>query len=81
MTGVRYSSFGWLSDDQYRAFCDAYGYDILDWAGFPVYRGIRELTMTTWLMQLVDDQRARKEFHHRVSEIRSGRFPRTWSVF
>jgi Ser/Thr protein kinase RdoA (MazF antagonist) len=81
VTGVRRDGFGWLDDAQYRRFTDAYGYDILDWPGFPVFRAIRELTMTTWLMQLVDDPAARAEFDRRVDDIRHERFPRRWRAF
>jgi Ser/Thr protein kinase RdoA (MazF antagonist) len=81
VTGVRRDGFGWLTEAQYRAFTDAYGYDILDWPGFPVLRAIRELTMTTWLMQLTEDPAAAAEFHRRVDDIRSERFPRDWKPF
>jgi len=81
VTGIRRQGFAWLDDAQYATFTDAYGYDVLDWPGFPVFRAIRELTMTTWLMQLVDDPQAGDEFHRRVDDIRSQRFPRHWKAF
>jgi aminoglycoside phosphotransferase (APT) family kinase protein len=81
ITGIRREGFSWLDGTQYRCFTDAYGYDILDWPGFPVFRAIRELTMTTWLMQLVDNPAAREEFHRRVDDIRNERFPRRWRAF
>ena len=81
ITGARKDGFGWLSAEEYREFVEVYGYDILGWPGFPVLRAIRELTMTTWLMQLVDDPMANAEFKRRVSEIRSGSFPREWQPF
>lgn len=81
VTGVRYDGFAWMTEQEYRAFADAYGYDIHDWPGFPIFRAIRELTMTTWLMQLVDDPAAAAEFHRRVNDIRSGRYPRRWRPF
>jgi aminoglycoside phosphotransferase (APT) family kinase protein len=81
VTGARRDGFGWLDASQYRQFTDAYGYDILSWPGFPVLRSIRELTMTTWLMQLTNDQRAADEFRRRVSDMREGKFPRRWAAF
>ena len=81
VTGVRRNGFDWMTEKEYRSFADAYGFDIHTWPGFPVFRAIRELTMTTWLMQLVDDPRASEEFHRRVDDIRKGRFPRRWQPF
>ena len=81
VTGVRNNGFDWMTAQEYQAFADAYGYDIHGWPGFPVLRAIRELTMTTWLMQLVDDPEAAAEFHRRVDDIRAGRYPRRWRRF
>lgn len=81
VTGMRRDGFDWLTAEQYRAFSEAYGYDIHGWPGFPFLRAVRELTMTTWLMQLVDDPTAAREFHRRVDDIRSGRYPRRWKPF
>lgn len=81
VTGIRRNGFDWMTENEYRSFADAYGFDIHTWPGFPVFRAIRELTMTTWLMQLVDDPRAAVEFHHRVDDIRTDRFPRRWRPF
>lgn len=81
VTAIRRDGFAWMTDDEYRAFTDAYGYDIHAWPGFHVFRAIRELTMTTWLMQLTGDPSASAEFHRRVNDIRSDRFPRRWQPF
>jgi hypothetical protein len=78
VTGVSGNGFDWMTEKEYRSFADAYGFDIHTWAGFPVFRAIRELTMTTWLMQLVDDPPAADEFHRRVDDLRSDRLPRRW---
>jgi hypothetical protein len=67
--------------DRYRAFSDAYGFEVLTWPGFQILDRIREPTLTTWLMQLVNDPRAGVEFQARVQQIRSGTFPRTGSMF
>jgi thiamine kinase-like enzyme len=81
VTGVRRDGFDWMSEKEYRSFADAYGFDIHTCPGFPVFRAIRELTMTTWLMQLVNDPRAAEEFHRRVDDIQKDRFPRRWQPF
>jgi Ser/Thr protein kinase RdoA (MazF antagonist) len=53
MTATEYLTAKWWTVDQYAKFCDAYGYDVTDWAGFDVLRAVHELKMTTWLMQNV----------------------------
>lgn len=74
--------FGWISDDDYRAFVDAYGYDLAGAPCFPVLRSIRELNMTAWLMQNVDESEAiSDEFQMRVADLRNPAAPRRWRRF
>jgi Ser/Thr protein kinase RdoA (MazF antagonist) len=74
--------FDWQDEREYRSFAEAYGYDVAKWHGFPLLRAIRELTMTTWLMQLVDtDPAINDEFHQRISDLRTGKMPRRWKAF
>jgi aminoglycoside phosphotransferase len=70
---------GWLSKSDYQVFVDNYGFDISAWSGFEVLARIRELTMTTWLMQLTDSSvNALKEFQHRTREMQRETLPRQW---
>lgn len=48
---------GWHSDAGYASFCDTYGFDVMQWNGFPVIRAINELKMTT----LADAERGREQ--------------------
>jgi aminoglycoside phosphotransferase (APT) family kinase protein len=67
---------------EYSAFAHAYGRDVRKWAGWPVLRDIRELTMTTWLMQNVDeDARIASEYALRVASLREGDSERRWHRF
>ncbi|MFG1963343.1 hypothetical protein [Nonomuraea sp. NPDC049028] len=34
---------------------DAYGFDVIEWAGFHTPHRMGEVTMTTWLMQNVEE--------------------------
>lgn len=71
-----------LPDREYRAFVKSYGFDVKDWAGYPVLRSVRELTMTTWLMQNVsDDPAIEAEFRKRVSSLSKGDGQATWRAF
>jgi aminoglycoside phosphotransferase (APT) family kinase protein len=67
---------------QYREFADAYGFDVRGWEGYPVLREIRELTMTTWIMQNIGESAAvAAEFALRVTSLRERDFGRAWNFF
>ena len=69
-------------EEQYREFADAYGFDVRAWAGYPVLREIRELTMTTWIMQNIGESPAvAAEFALRVASLRERDFGRAWNFF
>jgi aminoglycoside phosphotransferase (APT) family kinase protein len=73
---------GWHTDEQYAGFVRAYGYDVMDWAGFPVIRAVNELKMTTWLMQNIgESDRIAAEFRTRLASLRDDRAPRDWQPF
>lgn len=48
-TAVTVTRFG-LPEQRYRDFADAYGFDVLTWDGYEIYRRLWELRATTWLM-------------------------------
>lgn len=74
--------FGWLSDSDYQAFTQVYGYDVARAPGFPVLRSIREVNMTAWLMQNVDESgTVREEFRRRMADLRDPAAPRRWRPF
>jgi aminoglycoside phosphotransferase (APT) family kinase protein len=41
-TAIEHDTFGTLSEAGYRRYCEAYGYDVMAWDGYPILRGIRE---------------------------------------
>ncbi|WP_435582094.1 phosphotransferase enzyme family protein [Amycolatopsis thermoflava] len=82
MTATEYVTAGWWSDEQYRRFSDAYGYDIRDWDGFPVLRATHEIKMTTWIMQNVNNSpEIRAEYEARMRTIRDGSVAEAWRPF
>jgi hypothetical protein len=77
-----YLTFEWSTAEEYRAFVRAYGYDVTDWSGFRVLRSVRELTMTTWLMQNVGhDGQSRQEFANWMVSLRNEGERRRWQPF
>lgn len=82
VASVRHVAFNWESDDEYRRYVEAYGWDPITWSGFPVLRAIRELNMTTWLMQLLGQSaEIDAEVRKRVRDLRDQKAPREWHVF
>lgn len=82
VASIRHVAFGWESDEEYRRYIAAYGWDPITWSGFPVFRAIRELNMTTWLMQLLGQSaEIDAEVQKRVRDLRDQDAPRDWHVF
>ncbi|MFD4374823.1 phosphotransferase family protein [Streptomyces sp. NPDC058486] len=78
-TAIEVDTFGSLSTEKYRAFCDRYGYDVMGWPGYPTLRGIRELRLVTFALQIAErDPSARGEAQRRVECVRGRRGPRPW---
>jgi thiamine kinase-like enzyme len=69
-------------EQQYQEFAETYGFDVRSWAGYPVLREVRELTMTTWIMQNVGESPAiAAEFAVRVASLRERDSGRAWTYF
>lgn len=77
-----YRELGWHSDEEYRAFCDAYGFDVTTWDGYPVFKRIRELRMVSWLAQKAGESREiDEEIHRRLADLTDPRRPRRWRPY
>ncbi|MFC5720576.1 phosphotransferase family protein [Streptomyces gamaensis] len=79
-TAVKHVTTATVSAVDYEAFCRAYGMDVTRWAGYPVLRGIRELRMVTFALQIADEHpHARAEAQHRVDCLRGLKGDRPWT--
>ncbi len=80
---TQYNPFNWISHAEYRACVAAYGgFDVTSRDGYDVLVAIRELNMTTWLLQNVGESpRHAEEFHTRMADLRADRVPRRWRPF
>jgi aminoglycoside phosphotransferase (APT) family kinase protein len=47
LTAIYYDSFGWHTREEYETFVRVYGYDIMQWPGYPTMRAVREFLMVT----------------------------------
>ena len=80
-TAIACERYG-LAEEQYQEFAAAYGFDVRAWPGYPVLREIRQLAMTTWIMQNVGESAAAAaEFALRVASLRERDFERAWNFF
>ncbi|MGO4649945.1 phosphotransferase family protein [Nocardia sp. 2YAB30] len=78
-TAIKHSSFDWITAEQYVEFCDVYGHDVTEWAGFELLRDIREFRMTTMAMQAASTRPAlREQAQHRLACIRGEHGSRPW---
>jgi aminoglycoside phosphotransferase (APT) family kinase protein len=80
-TSIAVQRYG-LPEEQYREFAATYGFDVRTWDGYPVLREIRELTMTTWIMQnVLESDAIAAEFALRVTSLRDKDQQRAWHFF
>lgn len=82
LTAIYYESFAWHTRDDYETFTDIYGFDVLQWPGYPVMRAVREFLMVTWIIQQAEDRpRAAAEAARRLAALRTGASRRDWQPF
>jgi aminoglycoside phosphotransferase len=82
LTAAFYERFGWHTEAEYAAFVDAYGVDVMQWAGYPVLADVREFLMVTWIAQRADEsQRLAEEVSRRVDALRTGASRRDWRPY
>ncbi|MFI6678726.1 phosphotransferase family protein [Kribbella sp. NPDC050470] len=78
-TAVRLSTFGTMTAEEYQAFAQAYGHDVIKWDGFDVLRDIRELRVTCYAAQRASEEPSLGvQADLRLASIRGLRGPRPW---
>jgi len=76
-TAIAVSRFA-LPRPDYDAFCRSYGQDVTTSEGYEELRTVRELGMTTWLMQNAQAGAAAEEFAVRMESLRKEDRERRW---
>jgi len=67
---------------EYEAFTAAYGWDVIEWAGYETLRGARETAGCAWVAQHApNNPAARTEFRRRVASLRAGDRSVRWYSF
>jgi aminoglycoside phosphotransferase (APT) family kinase protein len=78
-TAIKHTSFGWITAEQYREFCDIYEHDVTEWEGFALLRDIREFRMTCMAVQIASTNSAyHEQAAHRLACLRGSHGPRPW---
>jgi aminoglycoside phosphotransferase (APT) family kinase protein len=78
-TALYYDSLGWHTRQEYEDFARVYGYDIMDWPGYPVLAEVRQFLMVTWQIQkAAEDSKAAAEAAKRITTLRTCGSRKDW---
>jgi aminoglycoside phosphotransferase (APT) family kinase protein len=82
LTAIYYDSFGWHTREEYETFVRVYGFDIMQWPGYPTMRAVREFLMVTWVIQKAGESpSAADEARKRIAALRTGGSRKDWRPF
>jgi len=82
LTAIYYDSFGWHTREEYEDFVRVYGFDIMQWPGYPVMRAVREFLMVTWVIQkAAESAQAAAEAAKRIAALRTGASRKDWQPY
>jgi aminoglycoside phosphotransferase (APT) family kinase protein len=82
LTAVYYDSFGWHTRDEYETFAQVYGFDIMQWPGYPAMRAVREFLMVTWVIQEAKEiPQVAAEAGKRIAALRKGASRKDWQPY
>jgi aminoglycoside phosphotransferase (APT) family kinase protein len=82
LTAVYYDSFGWHTRDEYETFARVYGFDIMQWPGYPTMRAVREFLMVTWVIQEANESpQVAAEAAKRIAALRTGASRNDWKPY
>jgi aminoglycoside phosphotransferase (APT) family kinase protein len=82
LTAIYYDSFGWHTREEYETFVRVYGFDIMQWPGYPTMRAVREFLMVTWVIQQAKDSaRMAAEAVMRIAALRTGASRKDWNPY
>ena len=81
-TAIYYDRFGWHTREEYETFTRIYGYDLLQWPGYPVLAEVREFIMVTWMILKANENgRTSAEARKRLNALRTGGSRKDWDPF
>jgi Ser/Thr protein kinase RdoA (MazF antagonist) len=81
-TAIYYDRFGWHTRQEYETFTRVYGYDLLQWPGYPVLAAVREFIIVTWMvLKAAESGRTSAEARKRLNALRTGGSRKDWDPF
>lgn len=81
-TAMFYDHFGWHTREQYTTFARIYGYDIMQWPGYPALAAVREFIQVTWIVNKAGEgERTSAEARKRLNALRTGASRKDWAPF
>jgi aminoglycoside phosphotransferase (APT) family kinase protein len=81
-TALFYDHYGWHTRKEYETFARMYGYDIMQWPGYPLLANVREFIQVTWMIQKAgESEKTAAEARKRVDALRSGASRKDWLPF
>src|SRR5260370_9714450 len=81
-TALYYDHYGWHTREEYETFVKVYGYDIMQWPGYPALAAIREFILVTWMVQKAGEKKeTAPEARKRVDALRTGASRKNWLPF
>jgi aminoglycoside phosphotransferase (APT) family kinase protein len=81
-TALYYDHYGWHTCEEYETFTKVYGYDIMQWPGYPALAAIREFILVTWMVQKAgENKKTATEARKRVDALRNGASRKNWLPF
>jgi hypothetical protein len=81
-TALYYDHYGWHTRKEYKTFVEVYGYDIMQWPGYPALAAIREFILVTWMVQKACEKKeTAAEARKRVDALRTGASRKNWLPF
>ena len=81
-TAIYYDRFGWHTREEYETFARVYGYDIMQWPGYPLLAGIREFVIVTWIVSKAhESDRISAEARKRINALCTGGSRKDWNPF
>jgi aminoglycoside phosphotransferase (APT) family kinase protein len=81
-TAIYYDRFGWHTREEYETFARVYGYDIMQWSGYPLLADIREFIMVSWIVSKAgENNRTSAEARKRINALRTGGSRKDWGPF
>jgi Ser/Thr protein kinase RdoA (MazF antagonist) len=81
-TAIYYDRFGWHTREEYETFTRVYGYDLLQWPGYPVLAAVREFIMVTWMvLKAAESDRTSTEARKRIHALRTEGSRKDWDPF